>query len=677
MFSPPGEKPSCLLLVLLGSLLFFSFDANARAESFNNGGRAIDLAVDASEIGVLFDARLDAGVARELVASLPFVAADAAARAPYAPGHLMMVATVPGTTEDQLLAGLRAFGERPEVLAAGPRFLDGMEPYFLTDEILVRYAPGVGPAAVTSIEEAFSLARSGVLAYSENPGVVYRLPHGRSLDALAVTRSIHETGLVEFAIPDFSITRVPLATTNDPLYGNQWHLHNTGQGGAKVDADVDAPEAWDFGRGDPGLTIAVIDTGVELAHPDLTPNLVQGTDVLDDDSNPQAEDYLFGLFTENHSTSVCGVASGAGNNGIGTSGAAQQCKIMPIRFLSEFILVQPTVQDEADAFNWAHAHGADVINCSWGPSGAAALPASTKAAIDDAVDNGRGGKGILIFFAAGNSAADTSGNGYVTYSKTMAVSASTDQDLLASYSSFGAAVDFCAPSNGGVTSGIWTTDRLGSTGYSSGDYTGEFGGTSSASPLAAGVALLVLSADETLSWQQVRTIMRETAVKIDLAGGAYDGNGHSNKYGYGRVNAHDAVVAALGPAGVAFYGSGLPGAGGNVPVIATSGATPHVGNSNFAVTLANARASSTIGYLFGVNSASVPFGGGTVLVDLAPPSFVLVTTASAAGAFTLPVPIPNNGAYIGAKFYSQWLVVDPAATGGYAMTRGMEVTVQP
>lgn len=645
------------------------------AESFVNGTDVVPLIVDAGAIGVLFDAAVDPVAARARLAQLPFVAPAAAWGAPYVPGHLVRVPTLPGAAPERVQEALRALGAEPGVRAAGPRFLAGSEPYFVTDEVLVRWRPDVDPAAAAALASAHDLEAVGTLAYSENPGVVYRLPPGASLDAPAITRALVASGLVEFALPDFSLTRVPYATTTDPLFANQWHLHSTGQSGAKVDADVDAPEAWDVTRGDPALKIAVIDTGVELAHPDLVANLIAGTDVLGNDSVPQAEDFLFGLFPENHSTAVCGIAAGAGNNGAGTSGAAQHCRIIPIRFLSEFFLIQPTVQDEADAFIFARAAGADVINNSWGPLGAAAIPAATKAAIQDAVVNGRNGKGIVIFFAAGNSTADTTGNEYVTDPRTLAVSASTDQDLLASYSNFGAAIDFCAPSNGGVTNGTATTDRLGSVGYSSGDYTDAFGGTSSASPLAAGVALLVLSANPNLTWQEVGAILRDTAVKIDPAGGGYDGSGHSTKYGYGRVNAA-AAVAAAAPTGIEFYGAGHPGSGGKVPQIGATGGTPAVGNAAFAVTLADARANVTAGFFLGFARANLPFAGGTLLV--APSPAVLLTLPTGpTGSITLGLPLPPDPGLAAFQFDCQWIVDDAGAAGGYALSAGMEVTIQP
>jgi subtilisin family serine protease len=155
---------------------------------------------------------------------------------------------------------------------------------------------------------------------------------------------------------------------------------------------------------------------------------------------------------------------------------------------------------------------------------------------------------MVILFAAGNSNFDVSRNSYASYSGCIAVAASTNRDLKASYSNFGLGISICAPSNGGTLS-ITTTDATGTLGYSSGNYTSTFGGTSSACPLAAGVAALVLSANPNLTWRQVRRVLEQSADKIDTAGGAYSALGHSTKYGYGRVNASRAVqlAAAGGP----------------------------------------------------------------------------------------------------------------------------------
>ncbi len=538
-----------LFLPLLGAPATASTDASP---GFYNGADWIALEVDPSRIGVRFDPSLDETTLREKIAGMPAIDRTQELELFRSAGRTIVLRTTLDTDVEEALEAAARIRGTDGVLSASPRFFALEDPYYLTEEILVRWLPEASATQVSALTA--DLVETDRLEYSRNPGHVYRTPHGD--DPLAVANALYESGLCEFAIPDFQLYRVSMATTNDPLYGDQWHLESIGQNGAKPDADIDVEGAWDITRGDPGVIVAVVDTGTELGHPDLVPNLLQGIDVLDDDSDPSAEDFLFGLITENHGTSVCGVASGAGNNGLGSSGVAQHCGIIPIRFLSEWILSQPTIQDEADAFNFARQNGASVVNNSWGPSAAAPLPASTRAAIDDCNQNGRNGLGMVVFFAAGNSGADNSGNGYTSYSGTVSVTSVTDQEFIPSYSSFGASTDVCAPSNGGVN-GITTTDRLGSTGYDSGDYTNDFGGTSSASPCASGVMLLVLSANPLLTRQEALDILRDTAEKVDLAGGNYQ-NGHSIYYGYGRVNAEAAVLEAVGTSpGVAFGGGGV------------------------------------------------------------------------------------------------------------------------
>jgi subtilisin family serine protease len=333
-------------------------------ERFRNGIESIDLEIDGSKLGVLFATDTNESVARAVVVGSGVVDSRGANATPFVPGHVFAVPVRSGTSVAALITAARDLDARGDVLAAGPRLVvqGTPEAYYLTDELLVRWKDEIPATTRATLAAQAGLTPSGELTYARNPGVVYTLPAGRSLDAMAISDALQASGAVEFAIPDFAVTRVLYATTNDALYANQWHLESTGQSGAVVDADVDIEGAWDVTRGSASVIVAVVDTGCELAHPDLSPNLVAGTDVLDNDSNPQAVDFLFGLFTENHGTSVAGIACGRGDNGIGISGAAQLCKIMPIRFLSEFLFAQPTIQDEADAFNFARANGAAIIN---------------------------------------------------------------------------------------------------------------------------------------------------------------------------------------------------------------------------------------------------------------------------------------------------------------------------
>ena len=232
----------------------------------------------------------------------------------------------------------------------------------------------------------------------------------------------------------------------------------------------------------------------------------------------------------------------AAHNEQGVVGIAPNCTIIPLRAAGAH-----TWATWAKTFEWAAEHG-DIISCSWTIS-----PNNTlSSAIKKVISSGRNGKGIPVFFATGNDF--TSSIGYpASMAETIAVGASTNQDRRASYSNYGQGIDFVAPSSGG-TRRIETTDIQGSNGYNrnpgtSGDYCeGEdnsgFGGTSAATPLAAGVAALMLSVNPSLTANEVRKILRETAIKIDPVNGRYDANGWSEQYGYGRIDAAKAVLAA-------------------------------------------------------------------------------------------------------------------------------------
>ncbi|HTL89007.1 MAG TPA: S8 family serine peptidase, partial [Leptolyngbya sp.] len=275
----------------------------------------------------------------------------------------------------------------------------------------------------------------------------------------------------------------------------------------------------------------------------------------------------------------------------GVVGAAPGCALMPIRTTG--FLDDQTIED---LFGWAIDRGASVISCSWGPS-AVYYPLSLRqrAAITRAATEGRDGKGCVIVFAAGNANRPTSGTinesgwrnnaisgntnwlgGFTVHPDVIAVSASTSLNKKAAYSNWGSEISVCAPSNnappgmglpgiGYVATppevrgnlrglGIVTTDRRGNDGYDAGDFTDGFGGTSSACPLVAGVAALVLSANPDLTAQEVRQVLQQTADKIvdpdpdpqfGLRKGTYETNGRCDWFGYGKVNAAKATQAAI------------------------------------------------------------------------------------------------------------------------------------
>ncbi|GIW89489.1 MAG: hypothetical protein KatS3mg108_3813 [Isosphaeraceae bacterium] len=377
---------------------------------------------------------------------------------------------------------------------------------------------------------------------------------------------------VRWAAPDFLAARQRMSL-NDPLLAQQWHLINTGQNGGTPGADARVQGAWEVGATGAGVLVAIIDDGVQLDHPDLAPNLwtnpgetpdngidddgngyiddVHGWDFIDNDADPSAEDGDF------HGTAVAGVAVARGNNNLGVAGAAYGAQFMAVRLIGPAL----PVSAYAEAIYYAAGRTADglgqwnaavVLNESYGGFGAidveaeAFLWASTEA---------RGGKGVFNFAATGNAGGITD-PGPVSYPAgypgAIAVGGTTERDVRVEYSQFGPHTFIVAPTgsfgfndangNPGIQN-IVTTDRTGGTGYDGGDYTGlfatGFSGTSSATPLAAGVGALIVSVKPDITYEEMRQVLRETADKV--GGVTYDANGFHEQYGYGRVNAAAAV----------------------------------------------------------------------------------------------------------------------------------------
>jgi subtilisin family serine protease len=362
-----------------------------------------------------------------------------------------------------------------------------------------------------------------------------------------VANAYYESDLTEWAEPNFLTEIRKVFLPNDPLLANQWHLENTGQGGGTVGEDVHAQEAWDITTGNSNIVIAIIDDGVDTGHPDLSANIqAGGYDFFDDDSdaNPRyfASPYNVTNVNDIHGTPCAGVAAARGNNAAGVTGIAYNCRILPIKVWGSPNLAPNN--DIADAIRYAGARAA-VLSSSW-TSGTSDVVRQAIQAVT--TTDGRGGLGALALFAAGNS------NGAVGFpaniAASIAVGASTNQGQRAGYSCFGSELDLVAPSNGGTQS-IWTTDvsianrgyNLGSAvaGGTDGRYTNSFGGTSSATPLAAGVAALIFSVRPEIPGSLARRILEESSDQIGPL--AYV-NGRNNQFGRGRVNAQRAVEMA-------------------------------------------------------------------------------------------------------------------------------------
>ncbi len=445
------------------------------------------------------------------------------------PGRRCAVLEVRPGSRDELVAVLR---RRRDVRFAHPVYSIASEAgrkgwYLLTNQLVVKFA---GAPTVNQIQRDLDRVEAQLMApISWLPGAfLLRLPPGG--DAMEVAKQLAALRSVTWAHPNWLrfLGERDDIIPNDPLFGNQWHLQNTGQGGGLVGADIKAPAAWDHATG-AGMTIAVIDTGVQVAHPDLLQYSL-GYDPLNGAGPTNAQDPV------GHGTRCAGVAAAIGNNNNQVCGAAYEATILPISLLDGTGFGTPT--DEAGCFIWATDNGADVITNSWGPDGIPfPLPTLVEQSFAYAVGVGRNGLGSPIFWAAGNGNEPIGPDEYVASVYTIAVGATDNFDLRSNYSDYGPELDFMAPSSGGTRS-ISTTDIGSST-------TLNFGGTSSAAPLAAGVAALILEVAPDLNWVQVGDILRDSADKIQPAAANYNASGHSLLYGNGRLNAEQAVLDAI------------------------------------------------------------------------------------------------------------------------------------
>lgn len=420
-----------------------------------------------------------------------------------------------------------------------------------TGTMTLQFASDVGRHERERILEEFGLEVLEDLDFLAN-GHTVRLTQASRENPLKIAAKLQDRPEIRTAEPDLSFRISFKHVPDDSLYHEQWHLKNRGSSlGLAQGADVKAEEAWDITRGSQEVVICIMDDGFDLGHPDFDApgKVVAPRDFGGGDFDPSP-----GMSDDNHGTACAGVAL-ALENGTGVVGLAPRCAFMPVRtsgWLSDDSIKK--------LFQYAIDHDADVISCSW-TAGSWNFPLSAKmnGIIRKAATQGRAnGKGCVILFAAGNEDRPldgekdgrTSHQGFGLHPNVIAVGASNSLDRRSPYSNYGPELTLCAPSSGSPGRGVVTTDRRGTQGYSSEDFTSGFGGTSSATPLAAGLAGLILSLNPDLSSAEVKQVMMDTADKIDEANGDYV-HGHSALYGHGRINAHRALALVAGDEGEA------------------------------------------------------------------------------------------------------------------------------
>lgn len=422
------------------------------------------------------------------------------------------------------------------------------------DQLIVKFKPAVGVAAATNVIKAMggkvehAFRSSGALLVRWAPGVA-------RIESLAAT--LDRRGDVEYVEANQILT-LDATIPNDPEFGRLYGMDNGGTEGGVVDADIDAPEAWDQTTGSRDVLVGIIDTGVDYNHPDLADNYWhnpgetgldangadKATNGIDDDANGYVDDFRGWDFVNNdndplddhaHGTHCAGTIGASGNDGLGVVGVNWQVSIVGLKFLSA--AGSGTLADAVRAIEYATLIGVTMTSNSWGGGG--------YSDVMDAAIRAAGDAGILFIAASGNAGGNNDLAPHYPSSygadNIVAVAATDRRDQIALFSNYGlTSVDVGAP---GVD--ILSTVLAG--GYDT------FSGTSMATPHVSGVAALIKAAFPAATAAEIKARLINTADPVaGLAGRTLTG---------GRVNAASALeidtVAPNRVTGLAVVGAGI------------------------------------------------------------------------------------------------------------------------
>jgi thermitase len=377
-----------------------------------------------------------------------------------------------------------------KVPLAASRF--GKQAAFVPGEVIVKFKTGTDISRST---RRFGLDSTRALAGDSNAVVATT-----SGDVQGTVNRLKADPAVAYAEPNYIIrvSQTAAAPVNDPDWKKQY-----------APAKVQAPEAWKLHAGSPGVTIAIVDTGIDANHPDLKDKVLPGFDVIDGDTNPNDG--------QGHGTHCAGIAAASVNNGIGIAGIAAKNKVFAVRVLDDE--GSGTIADVATGIIKAADMGAKVISMSLGGSESAKV-------LEDAIVYAQK-KDALVIAAMGND-----GQQVKSYPAAvpgvLAVGSTDAADKRSSFSNFGPWISVSAPG-----SNIWST--LPSGGSPLGNKYGNLSGTSMATPAVAGLAALVRSAFPAMTAAQVRA-------RIEKAADDVGSKGFDVQFGHGRINALKALT---------------------------------------------------------------------------------------------------------------------------------------
>jgi subtilisin family serine protease len=402
---------------------------------------------------------------------------------------------------------------------------------------LVQLAPGLSAAQASAILAPLGLAVVRPVSARLGQWLVASAPGTPAQDGAALAQRLSQAldasaapGVVA-AVPDLWVGHSPQSIDippNDPRYGGAWFL-----------ARVQIEKAWALSTGVPAnggrpASILVVDSGCAVDHPDLAAHFDAGYDAVDRDDDPRP---MVGFPGDNHGTAVAGVAAAVTDNGVGVAGTCPECRLRCVRLLPEDGGPVPLSADVA-AFDFALETDVDVVNNSWGFTEPFAVPGALARAITAVATEGRGGRGALVVFAAGNDARPINDDELLAVAGVVGVGATNNFDELTQFSNTGRAVDVVAPT------GTLSTDLVGADGEDESDYTHRFGGTSSSAPLVSGLfGLLVAAAPEASAAALTEALLSTAQQSLFARPGA---DGHDVEYGYGVVRPALALRQLLG-----------------------------------------------------------------------------------------------------------------------------------
>lgn len=493
----------------------------------------------------------------------------------------------------QLKADARFHFVSPAYLTA-----DHVSSVILLDHVVARFHDGVTSLQVDSI--ASSLGARVIRAPVADSGYkTYLISADTAGDVLSVANAINVSPLARWASPDMIGSESPSSVPTDTYFSKQYYL-NSSLITNGVHDDIDVEKAWDLTKGDSSIRIVFVGTGIDQQHPEFKTRTMVGFDALwNDPNNGKGEWAGHPAPDDGHETAVAGIAT-ALQDGHGTAGIAPNVQYDAVRIFRHTDVAANN--DIANGITWAYQRS-DVINNSWG---GCETPSSIIAdAVANALSLGRGGKGTVVVFAAGNN-----NNPGCTTMETwesqlpgvIAVAALAKDGTHASYSLTGP--DISVSAFGGETGSgpgcfdgeqggadIVTTDLSFAHDCPNGPvgeyaYTTGFGGTSAATPQVAGVAALILSRFPSLTAAQVKTLIQSTAVPW----------GDHTLYGFGKLDAFAAVAdLAVSTSGDNFI---------DTPGTYTWTATATGGNGSFAYQWQMSTDNGAHWFLVGTNSAS-------------------------------------------------------------------------